>query len=322
MDLTIAKRGPVTHRLKAGVVGAGVFGGYHAQKYAALPGVALVAVADASAPAARKTAARYGALPITDIEEFARQVEIATIATPASSHYEIARKLIDAGVHVLVEKPLALTLAEADDLIERAKAKGITLQVGHQERFVLAATGLLSREVAPRRIASRRAGPWTGRCTDVGVVIDLMIHDLDLCHQLVEGPLLRASAEGTRLHGADADEVSANLVFRDGCQGHLFASRISERRERLMRIEYDDGVVEIDFIKRTMINTTPARLTLPGEGDGVQRAINADPLGFAVAEFVRAVREGREPVVNGHAARRALATALKILEVADCRAAA
>ena len=312
-------------RLKAGVVGAGVFGGYHAQKYAALPDVVLAAVLDVSKDAAEKTArhfGRRGTKALTDISEFAKLVDVATIATPATTHYGVARELIDAGVHVLVEKPLALTLEQADDLIELARGRGVTLQVGHQERFVIKATGLLSRGKAPKAITSRRAGPWTGRCTDVGVVIDLMIHDLDLCHQLVDAPVINAVASGTRMHGEDADEVSAELLFRGGCKAHLFASRISERRERVMRVDYDDGYVEIDFIKRTMTNTTPAELTPLGAGEAAQRAITSDPLGFAVSEFVRAVRGGHEPLVNGQAARRALATALEILEVADCREAA
>ena len=308
--------------IRAGVVGAGVFGGYHAQKYAGLEGVRLTAIADASRPAAEATAARFGARSMSSLGEFAATVDVATIATPATTHYAVARQLIDAGVHVLVEKPLALTLAEADDLIARARSCSVTLQVGHQERFVLAATGLLSRGRAPRSVVCRRAGPWTGRCTDVGVVMDLMIHDLDLVHQLVDTPLRGAQAVGRRLHGDDADEVSAELMFGSNCQVHLFASRISETRERMMRIEYEDGVVELDFIRRTLINTTPAHLTPPGEGDAVQRAIAVDPLSYAVSEFVRAVREGREPFVNGQGARRALASALSILEVAECREAA
>lgn len=310
-----------TRVLRAGVVGAGVFGGYHAQKYAALPGVRLAAICDASGLAAEATAARFGAQSLTSLSEFAKTVDVATIATPASTHYQVARQLIDAGVHVLVEKPLALSLADADDLISRARQRGATLQVGHQERFVLAATGLLGRRKTPRAIHSRRAGPWTGRCTDVGVVIDLMIHDLDLVHQLVAAPLVSVQAEGRCVHGKDADEVSAELAF-GGTQVHLYASRISDVRERTMRLEYDDGTVEIDFGRRTLVNTTPAHLTPPGEGDAVQRAIAADPLGYAVGEFVKAVREGREPFVNGHGARRALASALRVLEVAEGRVAA
>ena len=306
-------------------MGAGVFGSYHAQKYAALPGISLAAVLDLSKDAAQRTAQHFGrknTKALTDLNEFAKIVDVATIATPATTHYDVARVLIDAGVHVLVEKPLALTLDEADDLIERARERGVTLQVGHQERFVIKATGLLSRGKTPKAITSRRAGPWTGRCTDVGVVIDLMIHDLDLCHQLIDAPVIKTVAAGTRMHGEDADEVAAELLFRGGCKAQLFASRISEKRERMMRVDYDDGHIEIDFIKRTMTNTTPAELTPLGGGDAAQRAVTSDPLGFAVNEFVRAVREGHEPLVNGQAARRALATALEILEVAECREAA
>ena len=303
-------------RLRAGVVGAGVFGTYHAGKYAALAGVDLVAVFDVDPVAAGKLAKRYGAQAVTSIEQLASLVDMATISTPAYTHYDVARTLIDYGVNVLVEKPLALSLRDADDLIARANARAVKLQVGHQERFVMAGLGLLDREVAPRRIICRRAGPFTGRCMDVSVVLDLMIHDLDLVHQIADAAVVSTEGRGRVLKGLHTDEVSARLRFANGAVAELYASRIAERRERSMRVEYEDGTVEIDFLTRTVRNTTPAVIHQLDDGDETAQAIAADPLGHAVGEFVRSVRNGSEPVVDGSTARRALSSALAIVEAA------
>lgn len=308
--------------LRAGVVGAGVFGSYHAAKYAAIPGVRLAAVAELNQATGEPLAERFGAEWLEGFEQLVGKVDIATIATPATTHYEIARTLIDAGIHVLVEKPLALTLKDADDLIARARAKGVRIQVGHQERFVVAAMGLLARSAPPKHIQCRRAGPFTGRCTDVSVVLDLMIHDLDLVHQLVDAPLASVRASARRAKSRHIDAMVAHLTFANGTKADVFSSRLSDKRERSMVLEYDDGAVEIDFIARTFTNTTPADIRPLEAGDDMARRIAADPLGFAVGEFVRAVREEAEPFVSGFGARKALATALRLHEVAGALQAA
>lgn len=306
--------------LRAGVIGTGFFGGIHAKKYAGMAGVNLVAVTDIDGKAATKLAAELGAEAVSSVKDMAGKVDLVSIAAPAVFHYQLAREALEAGIHTYIEKPIALNLDQADDLIRLAEAKGLLLQVGHQERFVFAAFGLLSRNRTPNKIECHRAGPFTGRAMDVSVVLDLMIHDLDLVHQVSPAPVANLEVAAKCLHGEHEDEVDAVLTLTDGCEVRLFASRMAEARNRFMKLEYDDGTVEIDFINRTLKNTTGAELKSAFEihAEGLP-AIADDPLGHAIGAFVTAVRLGGEPIVTGPDARRALATALQIIEACHAK---
>ncbi len=303
-------------KLRAGVIGAGFFGGLHARKYASLPGIDFVAVMDPVAGAAGKIAAEYGASVVGSVEELADHVDLVSITAPACHHFELAEQALNHGLHVYIEKPIALDVEEADRLIQLADQKNLQLQVGHQERYVMSAFGLLSRNRTPVRIECKRAGPFTGRAMDVSVVLDLMIHDLDLVHQVAPAPVEQVQAISKRVHGEHEDEVDTILKLSDGCQVHLMASRIADARERFMKLEYDDGYVEIDFISRTLVNTTKADLESAFESkDENLPAVADDPLGYAIGSFVASVQTDEEPFVTGTDARRALATALTIIEV-------
>jgi len=304
--------------LKAAVVGAGVFGTFHARKYAAAVGVDLMAIVDPDPAQAGKLATELGVDAVSDLSVIGESLDIVTVACPAVFHYEVAKQALEAGCHVLVEKPIALKTAHADELIALAAEKGLVLQVGHQERFVFDAFGLLSRDVAPTKISATRNGPFTGRAMDVSVVMDLMIHDLDLIHQVIPGALDRVEANSKTIHGEHPDEVTATLHFDQGAEVTLMASRIAEERDRNMSIEYPDGIITIDFINRKVENSTAAVL---GDifGDD-QPAVMADPLGFAVAKFIDSVRTKTEPAITGQCGRRALDTALKIHDAADAAA--
>jgi len=218
------------------------------------------------------------------------------------------RGFLNAGAHVLVEKPIATDLDEADALIALAETKNRVLTVGHQERFVFARTGLLNFPDAPLEVECWRTGPWTGRGADVSAVLDLMIHDLDLVHRLIPGGVADVRARGRATHAEHADEVSALISFDNEAQARLVASRISPIRRRGMRAVYADGVVEIDFVTREVKNTTGRALS-PLEMN--------DPLGESVAAFVDAVRLGKPALVRPEEARRALETALLIDEAAE-----
>jgi predicted dehydrogenase len=315
-----AREKKMAKELRAGVVGTGFFGGIHAKKYAAMANTKLVAVTDIDTEAAKKLAAELDAEAVASVKDMAGRVDLVSIAAPAVFHYDLAREALEAGIHTYIEKPIALDVAQADELIQLADSKGLLLQVGHQERFVFAAFGLLTRNRTPRKIECHRAGPFTGRAMDVSVVLDLMIHDLDLVHQVSPAPVEKLEVAAKCVHGEHEDEVDALLSLTDGCEVRLFASRMAEERNRFMRLEYDDGIVEIDFINRTLKNTTGAELRSAFESlaEGLP-AIADDPLGHAIGAFVTAVRLGGEPIVTGQDARRALATALSIIEACHAK---
>jgi predicted dehydrogenase len=287
------------------VVGIGAFGRHHASKYSKLSGVELVGVADPSGEARRAIASAHGVRAVPDWRTLLGAVDIVSICSPAVTHAPIVRAFLNAGADVLVEKPIATTLGEADALIALAEAKGRVLTVGHQERFVFARTGMLDYADAPLEVECWRTGPWTGRGADVTVSLDLMIHDLDLIHRLIPGDVTDVKARTRSQYGKKADEVSAVLHFENGSVARLVASRISPIRRRGMRAVYPDGTIEIDFITRQMRNTTRRELN-PLE--------LTDPLGEAVASFVDAARIGAPAFVRPEEARKALETALLIDE--------
>jgi predicted dehydrogenase len=284
-------------------VGAGVFGRHHATKYIYQPGVKLHAIADVSVDARRHVTTHMQVPAVADWRELLGEVDLVSICSPASTHAEIVGAFLTAGAHVLVEKPIATDLDEAEELIALAGKRGLVLTVGHQERFVFARSGLLDYEDAPLSVECVRAGPWTGRGTDVSVVLDLMIHDLDLIHRLVPGAPLAVRSYGRSVHGLFADEVTADLTFENGAQVELVANRAADLRQRFMRVVYPDGEIEIDFLTRKVTNTTARPL---------QALELHDPLGESVAAFVTAVQGGPSTLVRPEEARRALETALLI----------
>ena len=294
--------------LKAAVVGAGAFGRLHASKYRGLAGVELIAVADTNPDARRHFQIGGGIRAVADWRELLGRVDVVSVCSPASTHATIVRAFLNSGAHVLVEKPIATDVDEADALIALAERTGKVLTVGHQERFVFAKTGLLEFAEMPREISCWRLGPWTGRGADVSVVLDLMIHDLDLVHQLVPDTISIVAAWARSVHSRYADEVNAELEFAGGTCARLDASRVAGSRSRGMRVTFDDGLVEVDFISRKVRNTT-SRPLRPLQFD--------DPLGASVAAFVDAVRGSSTTLVRPEEARLALETALMIEESAD-----
>ena len=309
----LRRRVPEKGPLKAAVIGAGAFGRHHAAKYRALSDVELFAIADPSYDVRRSTVAQHGGLAVADWRELLGKVDLVNICSPAVTHAEIVRAFLNAGAHVLVEKPIATTIEEAADLVALARRNKLILTVGHQERFVFARTGLLDQAVAPLDIQCWRRGPWTGRGDDVSAVLDLMIHDLDLVHQLIDSPVAEVTARGIIQYGPYADEVCAAVTFANGAVARLDTSRIAETRKRGLRAVYEDGVVEIDFLTRQVKNTTPRPLAALEMGD---------PLGESVANFIAAVRDGGTPLVQADEAAQALETALKIEEAAEAGIAA
>ena len=295
--------------LRAGVVGAGVFGGHHARKYASLPGVVLSAVLDPHEERAEALASPLGAEVFEDLDLFLDAVDLVTVASPASSHAEIALAALAKGRHVYVEKPLADDMIHARALVEAARAAGRVLACGHQERALFAAMGLLGLPERPLRLEAVRRGTFTGRSVDVSCVLDLMVHDIDLALALNPSAVEGVAAHGAIAAGPLADLAQAELRFEDGMVAELEASRTARRRARTMRVVFPSGEVRIDFLARTLVNSTPFALD-PRFSETAQ---GKDPLGASVAAFVAAVRARAErPLVTGEEAARALEVALEV----------
>ena len=302
--------------LRAGVIGAGVFGGHHARKFASLPGVALTAVMDPHAERAEALAGPTGACTFDELEAFLDRVDLVTVASPASSHACLAAAALQRGKHVYVEKPLADDAEDGRALLAAAQASGAVLACGHQERAVFRAIGLLGLPERPTRIEAVRRGVYSGRNTDVSCVLDLMIHDIDLALVLAGEAPSEVSAHGRITEGPFADEARAELRFEGGMTAVLEASRIADRRERSMRVEFPSGGFEIDFLTRRFVDHTPFGL----ERRFAESADGRDPLGASVAAFVAAVRgEADRPLVTGEEAVRALEVALEVDRKAAAR---
>ncbi|MCB2112686.1 MAG: Gfo/Idh/MocA family oxidoreductase [Parvularculaceae bacterium] len=292
-------------RLKTGVVGAGVFGAFHAAKHAASERAELVGLYDIDAGRARELADRVGVTPFADYPSLLKSVDAIVIASPAPTHFRFAKAALEAGLHVYVEKPLAMSVAEADALIAIAERKSLILQVGHQERFVLSAIGLPLIEVAPKKLEFSRCGPPSGRGEDVSVVFDLMIHDLDIARFFGFADPKNVSACG------DRHETIATLEFDHGRSCSFIASRRAEERRRHLRIEYEQGRIEIDFMARRVTDATPR----PGSvAIANTAAAFADPLAESVEAFFASVLDGARTMVDGKAGRAAIdwATAIDL----------
>jgi predicted dehydrogenase len=302
--------------LRTAVIGVGYLGRFHAQKYAQSAASQLIAVVDANAEAARRVAAELSVEACTHIDEVLDRVDAISIAVPTPLHFAIGRAAIERGVHVLMEKPIALTVEEADGLVELARSKGCVLQVGHLERFNPAVMAAVDRLKTPRFVESHRLAPFKQRGTDVSVVLDLMIHDIDLIQELVGEPIESIDAVGATVFSGETDIVNARLRFRGGCVANTTASRVSLKQERKIRIFQDDAYLSIDMQQKilTVVRKkdespveSPAQVSIEEESFDQGDALLAE-----IEAFLRAIREGSEPVVTGEDGLRALKTAMQI----------
>ena len=299
--------------LRAGVAGAGVFGGHHARKYESLPGVTLASVLDPHEERAEALAGPLGARVFDNLEPFLDSIDLLTIASPASSHAGIAAAALARGIHVYVEKPLADNARQARQLVSAARTARCVLACGHQERAVFRAMGLLGLPERPVRIEAVRRGVFTGRNVDVSCVLDLMIHDIDLAMALNPSKVTEVDADGVKATGPFTDQARAELTFEDGMTALFTASRMARRRERSMRVVFPSGEMRIDFLARAFTDTTPFGLNAGFASTPEGR----DPLGASIADFVSAVGGNVDrPLVTGEEAARALDVALNVDRVA------
>jgi predicted dehydrogenase len=299
----------MSETLRGGVIGAGVFGGYHARQYARLPGVTFAGVFDTHPDRAAKVAMPLGGRAFADLDHLLAEVDVVTVASPATHHADQALAAIAAGKHLYIEKPIATGVAEAEKLRGAATRAGVIVACGHQERVVFQAMGLLDVPEQPLLLEALRHGPPSERSRDVSAVLDLMVHDIDLCLAIAASEPVTAEAEGARGPDGVWDVVRAEASFESGFTAILDVSRQAEARKRTMRIVYPSGEVAIDFMARTFRNTTPFALN----PDFADTPAASDPLGASVEGFLLAVRgQAPRPVVTADEAIAALDLAIAV----------
>jgi predicted dehydrogenase len=302
-------------KIRAAVVGVGYLGRFHAQKYAQAPDCELVAVVDPRADVRDKVAAEVGSTAAADYRELLGKVDAVSVVTPTPAHFRIARDFLQSGAHVLVEKPITETVEEARALIDLAARAQRILQVGHLERFNAAILAAEEHLKAPRFIECHRLAPYKERGTDVNVVLDLMIHDIDIVQTMVGAPIETIDAVGTPVFSEEIDIANARIRFTNGCVVNATASRVSLKTERKLRVFAADAYLSLD-LQQKIVTLIRKRASAP-EGQlpvsiEEQRVEAGDALKAEIAAFLDCVRTGSAPVVSGEDGLRALETAIRI----------
>lgn len=308
-------------KVRTAVIGIGYLGKFHAEKFATLPQSELVAVCDINLTQCQAIAEKYQTIAYSDYRELIGKVDAVSIVVPTVYHYEVAKFFLEHQVHVLLEKPITRSLAEADELIEIARQNNCILQIGHVERFnstVIALQDILSN---PRFIESHRLAPFNPRVTDVNVVLDLMIHDIDIIQYIVKSPIKSIDASGVNVLSNHIDIANARIRFQNGCVANVTASRVSVKSERKMRIFQHDAYISTDFQhkKLAIFRKIADPLHMGTEkiiheersfeqGDALRAEINA---------FLTTIKQNTPPVVTGEDGRNALATAIMISQLVE-----
>ena len=302
--------------LRLAVIGVGHLGRHHARIASTLEGVRLAAVVDLKADRAAEIAAAHGAVALTDYRELPGHIDAVVVAVPTDAHLSIALPFLERGVGVLVEKPMAQSLEEADAMLAAAAASGATLAVGQTERYNPAVAAVLPLVTSPRFIEVHRLGTFSERSLDIDVVFDVMIHDLDIILALVRSEIVSIEAVGVPVLSPKFDIANARLRFASGCIANVTASRISKDRVRKIRFFQPDAYISIDYAEQSAEGWRLTRRD--GQRPQIQGGaipVQADePLRRELADFVTAIRDRRSPLVDGAAGRRALALATEVAE--------
>ncbi len=306
------------NKLRAAVVGVGYLGRFHAEKYASLANVELAGVADSDPVRAAEIAASLGTVAFTDYRDLVGKVDVVSVVVPTGMHHEIGSFFLKNGIHLLIEKPITTTLEEARDLIALAEANKLVLQVGHLERFNPALASVRDKISRPGFIDAVRIAPYKPRGTDVSIVLDLMVHDIDIISTLVNSEIVSVSASGARVYSPEPDIANARIEFRNGAVANLTASRISLKSERKIQIFQEDAYISVDFQNRK------ASIIRRGDGEsapGVPAVSieeidvpQRDQILAEIESFIASVADGAPVVVTGADGLKALQTALLINE--------
>jgi predicted dehydrogenase len=300
--------------VRVGVIGVGYLGQFHAEKYACLPGVELVGLMDADPERASQIAGKLKTRAFTDPAHLIGKVDAVSIVVPTVLHHRLAMQFLEQGVHVLLEKPITVTLEQADELVGLAARKKLVLQVGHIERFNPAVTAIKSLLKTPRYITVDRAAPFTVRCTDVNVVLDLMIHDLDIVMDLAGSTPKEVSAAGVSIITRELDIATARIVFQSGCIADVTASRVSDEKRRLLRVFDEKAIYTSDYQTQ---KASVSRVKSGPVSELIVKDISSsrcDTLHEEIRAFVQSVQGGVPPLVSGIEGRRALALARTITD--------
>ena len=303
------EKGAKQNGLRVGVAGVGHIGSNHARLYAELPMVDFAAIYDVDAARANAIGRKYGVTPANSLEEFAELVDAVSVATPTSTHFKVAEPLLVRGKHVLIEKPITENTKDASELAGLAAKNNLILQVGHVERFNPVLSALEARLTHPRFIEAHRLSPYPDRSTDIGVVLDLMIHDLEIILHLVRSPVQSIDAVGVPVLSRGEDIANARLRFENGCVANITSSRISPERMRKIRVFQEDAYLSLDYQSQSgeIYRKADGRITR----DKVQIE-REEPLKRQLLSFVECATTGREPRVSGSQATAALELAVEI----------
>jgi predicted dehydrogenase len=303
--------------LRTAVIGIGHFGRFHAEKYAKSSLATLVAIVDRDLARAREAAGRFRTEGLDDYRALFGRVDAVSIAVPTSAHFEVAKACLENGIHVLIEKPVTETLEQADELIALADAKGLVLQVGHLQRFFLERIAIDRFVDKPLYIEATRIAPFKPRGTDVGVTLDLMIHDIDLILALVKADVVSVDAVGAPIVSSEEDIANTRLRFANGCVATVTASRVSLKTERKMRIFQRESYISIDLHNRKLVamRKGSGRSWFPGLPPIDRQELSfseGDDLDAEIQSFLESCAGKHPPLVTGRDGRRALETAMRI----------
>lgn len=304
-------------KLNVAVIGVGYLGRFHAQKYAALEGVHLLGVVDPDKAQAERVAKECDCKAFTDYKELLDQVDAVSIVVPTPLHHKVAGDFLDAGVDVLLEKPMTVTLEEADDLIAKASSKNLILQIGHLERFNPALMAMKPSLTTPVFIESNRVATFKPRGVDVSVVLDLMIHDIDIILHIIDSPIETIHTVGAPVATANTDIANARLIFKNGATANVTVSRVSRSNERKMRIFQPGSYITVDFGNRKVMTI---QLSEELQENGMPKQIvdlksfqDGDALLAEITDFTGHVKDRSKPAVSGVEGRRALEVALQVM---------
>ncbi|MDD5505017.1 MAG: Gfo/Idh/MocA family oxidoreductase [Candidatus Omnitrophica bacterium] len=298
-------------KIKVAVIGVGSLGAIHAKIYSSLDGVELTGVCDSDSDRLKQVESSLGVKGFKDYKQLLGAVDAASIVVPTQDHYRIARDFLRSGTHLLVEKPITQTIEEADSLLEEALSKNLTLAVGHIERFNAAIEAVLKIKGDIKFAECHRLGPFSPRVKDIGVVLDLMIHDIDILLWLIKSPIKTIDAVGVKVLTRHEDIANARIVFENGAVCNITASRVTEKAMRKIRLFQPNAYISLDYINQEASIYTKKLSGIVSERIDIKKE---NPLQKELSSFLNCVRTGKKPLASGKEGKQALAVALEILK--------